>query len=319
MNEQTSNQIPPETAPTPAPVTETTPETTPAPGRRMDEQTENRTATGQTASKHAGRLVMGVEAVEKIHIRNVTDERFSETVREIYPTGFSAIDKELSDTKEEPGGLVPKGLYVIGAISAIGKSTFVLQIADQMATQGIPVLYATLEMTTEELASKSISRYTATMATGATPERMKKSEMGVRSRNRWKHYTSAEQAHIMNAQAAYSLNGTGKIAFLEQKPGERISVSDIRITALEMKEKAGESPVVVVDYLQLLPPTDTHATDKANMDMAITDMKSLAMELSAPVICISSFNRSSYTAKVSTAAFKESGAIEYTADAVIAL
>ena len=50
-----------------------------------------------------------------------------------YPTGFPELDKALS------GGLVA-GLHCIGAISSLGKTTFVLQMAENMASTGIPVI-----------------------------------------------------------------------------------------------------------------------------------------------------------------------------------
>ncbi|NLP33478.1 MAG: DNA primase, partial [Oligella ureolytica] len=42
------------------------------------------------------------------------------------PTGFTKLDAELD------GGLY-EGLYIVGAISSIGKTTFIIQIADQIA------------------------------------------------------------------------------------------------------------------------------------------------------------------------------------------
>ena len=53
------------------------------------------------------------------------------------------------------------GLYVVGAISSLGKTTFVHQMADQVAESGNPVLFFSLEQSTLELASKSLSRIMA--------------------------------------------------------------------------------------------------------------------------------------------------------------
>ncbi len=52
------------------------------------------------------------------------------------------------------------GLYVIGAISSLGKTTFANQMADQIAEQGKSVLYISLEQSSLELTAKSISRIT---------------------------------------------------------------------------------------------------------------------------------------------------------------
>ena len=50
------------------------------------------------------------------------------------------------------------GLYVIGAISSLGKTTFVQQMADQIAMENHPILFFSLEQSIIELVSKSLSR-----------------------------------------------------------------------------------------------------------------------------------------------------------------
>lgn len=66
-------------------------------------------------------------------------------------TGFKNLDEILD------GGFYP-GLYIIGAISSLGKTTFSLQIADNAAKNGQDVLVFSLEMGKQELIAKSISR-----------------------------------------------------------------------------------------------------------------------------------------------------------------
>ncbi|MCA1594941.1 MAG: AAA family ATPase, partial [Chloroflexi bacterium] len=56
-----------------------------------------------------------------------------------YPTGVGELDRVLG------GGLVPGGLVLIGGDPGIGKSTLLLQVADQLARRHGPVLYATAE------------------------------------------------------------------------------------------------------------------------------------------------------------------------------
>lgn len=78
-------------------------------------------------------------------------------------------------------------------------------------------------------------------------------------------------------------------------------------------------PVVLIDYLQIIAAADPRATDKQNTDRAVFELKRLSREYKTPVLAISSLNRENYTAKISMAAFKESGAIEYSSDVLIGL
>ena len=81
----------------------------------------------------------------------------------------------------------------------------------------------------------------------------------------------------------------------------------------------GKKPVVIIDYLQILAPCLDRATDKQNTDKAVLELKRLSRDSKTPVIAVSSFNRASYDAPVTMAAFKESGAIEYSSDVLIGL
>ena len=67
------------------------------------------------------------------------------------PTGFENLDEKFD------GGLYP-GLYFIGANSSLGKTTLILQIADNIAESGHGVLVFSLEMSRNELIAKSLSR-----------------------------------------------------------------------------------------------------------------------------------------------------------------
>ena len=70
----------------------------------------------------------------------------------MWATGFTELDRKLD------GGFLGGNLIVLGAISSLGKTTFALQIADQIAAQKKDVLIFSLEMSKNELNAKSISR-----------------------------------------------------------------------------------------------------------------------------------------------------------------
>jgi len=114
---------------------------------------------------------------------------------EAIPTGFSNLDKVLD------GGLY-EGLYGIGAISSLGKTTFALQIADYIAQYDKkPVLYFALEMGTYELMTKSISRITFENAQGEETL-----AQGTRSllKGKWKQrYNKAQYANVMQSFKEY--------------------------------------------------------------------------------------------------------------------
>ena len=82
-----------------------------------------------------------------------------------------------------------------------------------------------------------------------------------------------------------------------------------------------KSPVVCVDYLQIIPPSNDKqlTSDKARIDDIVHKLKSFQRDTNTTFIIISSFNRDNYYKHVSFESFKESGNIEYTADVIWAL
>lgn len=98
-----------------------------------------------------------------------------------------------------------------------------------------------------------------------------------------------------------------------------IGVDQIRRTVDRHIKFTGNSPVVIIDYLQILEPYEMKASDKQNTDKAVLELKRISRNYKIPVIGISSFNRQNYEEAVSMKSFKESGAIEYSSDVLIGL
>ena len=223
------------------------------------------------------------------------------------PTGFSELDKELD------GGLY-NGLYIMGAISSLGKTTLLLQIADQIAAAGYDVLYFSLEMAASELISKSLSRLTYQNCAGAKYNA--KTARGITTASRYRNYSKEEKDLINLAISIYG--GFADHLYIYEGIGD-IGVEQVKSLVAEHKELTGRTPVIMIDYLQILAPSDIRASDKQNTDKAVLELKRLSRDYKTPVIAISSFNRDNYTSEVNMSAFKESGAIEYGSDVLIAL
>lgn len=75
-------------------------------------------------------------------------------------------------------------------------------------------------------------------------------------------------------------------------------------------------PTVVVDYLQIMPSNDPRMSDKQRTDYNVTELKRMSRDFNIPVMVISSLNRSNYLSPIDFESFKESGAIEYSADVI---
>lgn len=226
------------------------------------------------------------------------------------PTGFAKFDKAIG------GGLFPK-LYCIGAISSLGKTTFVLQMADGVAKGGTDVLIFSLEMSKDDIIARSISRETYILSGKNPDSKTAKTEMDITTFARWKYYGQEDKEVITKAFDVYKGYAYDHVSIYEG----RQSIDDIYRIVEDYIAVTGRKPVVIVDYLQLVRPSKDmeRASVKEQMDSVIDKLAEMRRTFKIPVIAISSFNRSSYNTSADNTAFKESGAIEYSADATITM
>ena len=226
------------------------------------------------------------------------------------PTGFKGLDKALD------GGLY-EGLYFLGAVTSLGKTTLALQIADQIADSGKDVLIFSLEMAEAELMSKSISRLTLLDVLDNGGETANaKTNRGITAGARYSKYSQTERDIISRAMTAYG--DIAKHIYIHEGMGD-IGTDYIRETVRKHQLFTGQAPVVIIDYVQILAPHDVRATDKQNIDKNVLELKRISRDYKTPVIGISSLNRQGYKGEVSLEDFKESGAIEYGSDVLIGL
>jgi replicative DNA helicase len=190
--------------------------------------------------------------------------------------------------------------------SFAASSTLAKQIADHVAaTEKIPVLFYSFEQSAEELRIKSLSRLSS-----------------VDSRRIWKGRSNdVEWEKVERADEDYRQGSGPYLTIIEA--GRRDTVESIRAAALMAERKAGDKPVLLIlDYLQIIPAgKDAPETIRERIDWNLTELRRLSRDIKSPVLVVSSQNREAYKGNnpPTLAALKESGGIEYSADAVICL
>lgn len=229
---------------------------------------------------------------------------------EAIPTGLAALDRALD------GGLPMGGLVTLGAISSTGKTTLALQIADTIAASGRPTIFVTVEQGRHELVAKSISRLMRTLHKEGKPYTTA-SSLSIRSAERREAWDENTKKAFRGACARYAIDIAPHLRIMETD--RQPTTLDIARAAEIVAEHEGRPPVLFVDYLQLLAPADARMTEKQAVDRNVMDLRHIARDMGTCVFAISSLNRASYSGTVTLEAFKESGAIEYSADVLIGL
>lgn len=205
--------------------------------------------------------------------------------------GFPSLDGLL-------GGLAMGGLYIVAARPGVGKSAFGIAAADMLARKH-RVLYASLEMTQEELNARRIAAFCDANITFG------KLLFGTT--------TDSEDTSIINAC------GT-----LSQRHLQIMAVSSLTVAELGVQARNAEADVVIVDYLGLLSGADRKASEYERTTQISGDLKRLAKRLGCVVIALCQLNRESANSPGSDklprlSQLRSSGAIEQDADGVLLL
>lgn len=208
-------------------------------------------------------------------------------------TGFPDLDGLLS-------GLHKSDLIILAARPSMGKTSLALDIARNVAVRAdVPVGIFSLEMSTEQLVDRMLS-----------------AESFV---NSWKMRTGAIKDEDDFAKIRDALESLSKAPiYIDDKPAQNIL--SMRAVARRLKRERGIG-LIVVDYLQLMAPTNSKASD--SMVQQVTEisrsLKSLARELEVPVLALSQLSRAveQRGGKPRLSDLRDSGSIEQDADVVM--
>lgn len=208
-------------------------------------------------------------------------------------TGFKDLDNLLA-------GLQKSDLIILAARPSVGKTALALDMARQAATIGkTTVGIFSLEMSAQQLV-----------------DRMVAAEAKVNSWNLRTGHIS-DQDDWVRIREAYDRLGQAPI-YIDDSPGTNIL--KMRAVARRLKRENGLG-LLVVDYLQLMVPTATRASD--SMVQQVTEisrsLKNLARELDVPVLALSQLSRAveQRGGKPRLSDLRDSGSIEQDADVVM--
>lgn len=207
-------------------------------------------------------------------------------------TGFRDVDNILN-------GIQKDNLVVLAARPGVGKTSFALNIASNVAGKGKTVLIFSMEMSSEELGQRILS-----MTASIEMEKMKSGNL---SPDEWMALSTAQDDY---EDMKLFVDDAAKISILEMKNKCR-----------RLKAEHGLD-LVIIDYLQLMS-LDRRTENRVNEISEITrSIKILAKELEVPVIMLSQLSRDSEKRsdhRLMLSDLRDSGSIEQDADIVIFL
>lgn len=203
----------------------------------------------------------------------------------------------------------------------MGKTSWALQVADQIAASGnAHCLFVSVEQRAAELVAKSLSRILASRPDGDGRT----------------HYATAQDLTIYERRMAWNANLDNQLALAQaqiyyrdeiaphmhfMEGQEQPTVKDVRAIVEAMADMNGEPPCVFIDYLQLLAPVNGHdrGDEKDVLKRNMVALRQLAGELDTPVMVLAALSRDGFLKAMEIDSFRDSSNIEFSADVLLGL
>lgn len=211
------------------------------------------------------------------------------------PTGYTEFDKVTS-------GWQPSDLIIIAGRPAMGKTSFALSLAKNIAVDNHdPVAFFSLEMNNVQLVNRLISNVCSVPGS--------KILNGQLTQDEWSRFDNNIN-RLMGAPL-----------YVDDTPG--LSVFELRTKARRLVREKGVK-VIMIDYLQLMNANGMKFNSRQEEVATISrSLKALAKELDVPIIALSQLSRAVEQRpgedgkRPQLSDLRESGAIEQDADMVL--
>lgn len=207
------------------------------------------------------------------------------------PTGFTDFD-------DKTAGLQNGELIIIAGRPSMGKTTFAMNIAENIAIkQQLPIAIFSMEMPGEQLILRMLSSLGR-----INQQRVRTGQL--------------EDPDWASLTSSVAILSTTKL-FIDDTPA--LTPTEIRAKARRLKREHGLG-LIVIDYLQLMQVSGQADNRVAVISEISRSLKSLARELDLPVIALSQLNRnleSRPNKRPLMSDLRESGSIEQDADLIV--
>ncbi len=207
------------------------------------------------------------------------------------PTGFRDLDVLLS-------GLQRGNLVIVAARPGIGKSSFVTNVARNVAVAGLPVALFSLEMSRWEIGMRLLC------GEARVPwDRIRNKRVAAED---WSRVVQA--AEVLHDLPLFIVDSGN------------VTIVDIRAKARRMRASPQGLSLIVVDYLQLMAHHQRVENRQQEIAQISRSLKLLAKELDIPVVAVSQLNRDPerrQDKRPQLSDLRESGALEQDSDVVI--
>lgn len=266
-------------------------------GRTSDELLDLAESRIFQIAEQRGNKSGGPENISSILDRTVTK---IEALFQRPHDGVTGVDTGYVDVNKKTAGLQPSDLIIIAARPSMGKTTFAMNICENVSlTNDKPVMIFSLEMPTEQLMMRSLASLSRVNQTSIRTGQLDDED--------WARL-SGTMGLLLEKKNIYIDDSSG------------LTPMDVRSRTRRLSREHGGLSLIMIDYLQLMRVPSL--SDNRTLEIAeiSRSLKALAKELNVPVIALSQLNRSleqRADKRPVNSDLRESGSIEQDADLIM--
>ncbi len=212
---------------------------------------------------------------------------------------LTGLSSGFTDLDEKTAGLQKGDLVIVAARPSMGKTTFAMNLVENVLLGGAPVLVFSMEMPADSLVMRMLSSLGRIDQTRVRTGKLEEED--------WPRLTSTMS--MLNEQKL----------FIDDTPA--LSPTEVRARARRVaRENGGALGLIMVDYLQLMRVPGLENNRVNEISEISRSLKGLAKEMGCPVIALSQLNRSLEqrpNKRPVMSDLRESGAIEQDADVIM--
>ena len=249
-------------------------------------------------------------------VLEATDVRLSaaEPSVRVWPTGFGALDTSLN------GGLRGRNLVLLAGPPGLGKTTFALQLARNVARTGREVLYFCYEHESEWLLTRLLAMEADESDVIGPPLTLEHITQLLDARQGG-DLVERLAGTVRGIEALKAVSSYAGQLHLHRSTGRYTNLDVIAAAIDQVTARSGQAPLVVVDYLQKVPVPEGSVIESERVTLVVEGLKDLALRADVPILAIVAVDKEGLEVgkRLRSHHLRGSTALAYEADVLLAL
>jgi replicative DNA helicase len=239
----------------------------------------------------------------------------SHALARVWQTGFDLLDNNLA------GGFRSGDLVLLGGPQGLGKTTWALQVARNVARSGRTALFFSFEHDAQSMLIRLVALEAGLIAGLEAPGIARIRQSFEAADGRTGNIVDRLANTDGGAEAVETVREYAERLIVHRSTGSSTSLEVIRSAVEDVRKETGQLPLVVVDYLQKVRVPDGPIEEQDRVTHVVEGLKDLALDDDIPVLAVVAADKDGIASgkRMRVNNLRGSSALAYEADTVLIL